>query len=42
MSSLSWCCIDFHDDILYGLGVMDRGSYLEFKSHSLRRLMRWR
>ncbi len=23
MSSLS-CCIDFHDDIMYGLGFMDR------------------
>ncbi len=23
MSSLS-CCIDFHDDLLYGLGYMDR------------------
>jgi hypothetical protein len=23
MSSLS-CCIDFHDDLMYGLGFMDR------------------
>jgi hypothetical protein len=23
MSSLS-CCIDFHDDLMYGLGYMDR------------------
>jgi hypothetical protein len=23
MSSLS-CCIDFHDDLIYGLGFMDR------------------
>jgi hypothetical protein len=23
MSSLS-CCIDFHDDLMYGMGIMDR------------------
>ncbi len=41
MSSLS-CCIDFHDDLMYGLGFMDRVELFGVKSHSLRRLMQWR
>jgi hypothetical protein len=41
MSSLS-CCIDFHDDLMYGLGFMDRVELFGFKSNSLRRLMQWR
>ncbi len=41
MSSLS-CCIDFHDDLMYGLGFMDHVELFGIKNHSLRRLMRLR
>jgi hypothetical protein len=41
MPSLS-CCIDFHDDLMYGLGLMDRVEKSGVKSHSIRRLMQWR
>ncbi len=41
MTSLS-CCIDFHDDLMYGLGFMDRVELFGVKNHSLRSLMQWR
>jgi hypothetical protein len=41
MSSLS-CWIDFHDDLMYGLGFMDCVELFGVKSHSLRRLIWWR
>jgi hypothetical protein len=38
MTSLS-CSIDFHDDLMYGLGFTDRVELFGVKSHSFRRLM---
>ena len=33
MTSLS-CCIDFHDDLMYGLGFMDRVELFDVNSLS--------
>jgi hypothetical protein len=36
------CCIDFHDDLLYGLGLMDHLEFLMFRGTDSRRLVRLR
>jgi hypothetical protein len=36
MSSLS-CCIDFHDDLMHGLGLMDRVELFEFQKSQFKK-----
>ncbi len=36
MSSLS-CCIDFHDDLMYGLGFMDRAELFGVKKSQFKK-----
>ncbi len=41
MSSLS-CCIDFHDDLMYGLGFMDCVELFGVKKSQFKKANQWR
>ncbi len=36
MTSLS-CCIDFHDDLMYGMGIMDRVELFGFQKSNFKK-----